>query len=75
MITQLKIIPSGKAKGKSSSKTQDAADKLDYLITFNRSMTQGMAKTMQDLTEGVFINLAKVTLPHRDSYIDSKGCY
>ena len=74
MITQLKIIQSDKAKGKFSSKTQDAADELfdlfDYLITFNRSITQAISRTMQDWPEGVFINMANLTLKRRNSYMD-----
>ena len=33
MVSQLKIIQSDKIKGKSSSKSQDAADELDYFVT------------------------------------------
>ena len=29
-----------------------------------------MARTMQDLSEGIFINMAYVTLAHRGSYLD-----
>ena len=68
MVTWVKIIQIDKAKGKSCSKSQDAADELDYLITFNRSITQAMATAMQDLSEGVF--MANLTLTCRDTYID-----
>ena len=63
MVTQLKVPhgDKGKGKGKSSSKTQQAVDKLDYLVTFNRSINQAMARTMQDLSEGIFINMANLT--------------
>ena len=43
---------------------------LEYLTTFNRSISQAMARTMQDLSEGVFINMANFTLARRDSYLD-----
>ena len=46
------------------------AEELDYLITFNRSITQAMACTMQDSSNGVFINMANLTLAHRDSYLE-----
>ena len=63
------------AKGKSSSKSTDAADGLDYLITCNRSINQAMARSMQDLFEGVFINMANLTLTCRHSYMDyHKAC-
>ena len=70
MSTQLKIIQGVTAKGKSSGKLQQATDELDFLVTFNRSITQAMAHTMQDLSEGVFINIANLTLARRDSYLD-----
>ena len=49
---------------------KNAVDELDYLITFNRSISQAMARTMQDLSEGVFISMANFTLARRDSYLD-----
>ena len=71
METQLMVIQSVISKGKSSSKLHQAADELDYLITFNRSITQAVACTMQDLSDGVFINVANLTLARRDSYLES----
>ena len=70
MVTQLKIIPNDKAKPNSFSKTLDATDEVDDLITFNRSITQAMASTIEYLSEGVFINMANPTLTRRDSYMD-----
>ena len=70
MSNQLKIIQSVTSKGNSSSKLHQAADELDYLVTFNRSITQAMARTMQDLSDGVFINVENFTLARRDSYLD-----
>ena len=70
MTSQLKIIQSVTSKGKSSSKLHQATDELDYLVTFNRSITHAMARTMQDLSDGVFINVANLTLARRDSYLD-----
>ena len=57
-------------KGKSSERTKQAVDELDYLVTFNRSISQAMAGTMQDLSGGVFINTANFTLARRDSYLE-----
>ena len=68
--SQLKIIMGDTNKGKSSSKLQQAAEELDYLVTLNHSITQAMGYTMQDLSEGIFINVANFTLARRDSYLD-----
>ena len=70
MSSQLKVIQGVTTKGKSSPKLTQAADELDFLITFNRSITQAMARTMQDLSDGVFVNVANLTLARRDSYLD-----
>ena len=70
MITQLKSLPVDKAKGKTAEKTQQAVEELDYLVTFNRSISQAMQRTMQDLSEGVFISMANLTLARRDSYLE-----
>ena len=70
MSSKLKIIQGVTSKGKSSSKLRQATEELDFLITFNRSITQAMARTMQDLSDGVFINVANLTLARRDSYLD-----
>ena len=70
MASQLKLIQSVTSKGKSASKITQAAEELDFLVTFNRSITQAMARTMQDLSEGVFVNVAYLTLARRDSYLD-----
>ena len=70
MSTQLKNLHSDKGKGKSSERMQQAVDELEYLVTFNWSISQAMARTMQDLSEGVFISVANFTLAHRDSYLE-----
>ena len=49
---------------------KNAVDELDYLVTFNWSISQAMARTMQDLSEGVFISMANFTLARRDSYLE-----
>ena len=60
--TQLKSLHLD-TKGKS-------VDELDYLVTFNGSISQAMARTMQDLSEGVFIYMSIFTLACRDSYLE-----
>ena len=70
MSTQLRHLHVDKGKGKSSERIQQAVDELEYLVTFNRSISQAMARTMQDLSEGVFISVANFTLACRDSYLE-----
>ena len=70
MVTQLKSLRVDKAKGKSGEKTQQAVEELEYLVTFNRSISKAMQRTMQDLLEGVFISMANLTLACRDSYLE-----
>ena len=70
MANQLKLLQKDKGKGKSTGKTHQAIEELDFLITFSKSITQAMARTMQDLSDGVFINVANLTLTRRDSYLD-----
>ena len=42
-----------------------ALDELEYLVTFHRSISQAMARTMLDLPEGVFISMVNFTLACR----------
>ena len=70
MVTQLKSLRFDSSKGKSAEKQQQAVEELEYLVTFNRSISQAMQRTMQDLSEGVFISMANLTLAHRDSYLE-----
>ena len=61
MSAQLKTLHLDK-KGKSSERMKQAVDELDYLVTLDRSISQAMARTMQDLSEGVFISMVNFTL-------------
>ena len=61
MSSQLKTLHSDKSKGKSSERMQQSVDELEYLVTFNQSISQAMARTMQDFSEGVFISMANFT--------------
>ena len=70
MVTHLKTLYVDKAKGKAAKRTQQAVEELEYLVTFNQSISQAMQRTMQDLSEGVFISMANHTLPRRDSYLE-----
>ena len=66
MSTQLKSLHVDIGKGKSSERMQQAVDELEYLVTFNRSISQAI----QDLSEGVFISVANFTLARRYSYLE-----
>ena len=49
---------------------KQVVDELDYLVTLNRSVSQAMARTMQELSEGVFISMANFNLARRESYLE-----
>ena len=68
MQSQLKDIRV-ESRGKSAAKVSTAVDELQYLLDFNSSVCQAMAKSMEHLTDFVFINLANTTLLRRDSYL------
>ena len=68
MQSQLKVIRL-EHKGKSSSKLATATEELQFLMDFNSSICQAMAKSMEHLTDSVFVNMANVTLLRRDSYL------
>ena len=56
MQDQLRNLRSD-CKGKGSSKSSNTMDKLKYLMEFNSSITQAAAKTMEHLSEFVFISI------------------
>ena len=70
IVTHLKSLRVDTGKGKTAERMCQAVDKLDYLVTFNQSISQAMQRTMQDLSEGDFISMANLTLAHRDSYLE-----
>ena len=51
MQAQLRVIQAEQSKRKSSEKTSIATDELQYLLYFNSSISQYMAKTMEHLSE------------------------
>ena len=68
MQSQLSTIRT-ESKGKTASKVSAATDELQFLLDFNSSVCQAMAKAMEHLTDFVFVNVANTTLLHRDSYL------
>ena len=47
MQTQLKVTQSEQSEGKLASKMSTATDELQYLVNFNSSISQCMAKTVE----------------------------
>ena len=68
MKDQLKIL-NAENKGKGSTKASTAAEELNYLMDFNSSITQAAAKSMEHLSEFVFITMGNLTLIRRDAYL------
>ena len=68
MQEQFKIVRS-ESKGKSSSKVSTAMEEMQYLMNFNASNSQAAAKTMEHLTDFVFISMGNLTLARRDAYL------
>ena len=69
MQEQLKTVHS-ESKGKGSFKVSSANEELQFLMDFNASITQAAAKTMEHLTEFVFISMGNLTLARRDAYLN-----
>ena len=68
MKDQLKILKA-ENKGKGSSKASAAAEELTYLMDFNSSITQAAAKSMEHLSEFVFVTMGNLTLVRQDAYL------
>ena len=68
MNNQLKAVKV-ESKGKAAAKVSSAVDELQFLLDFNSSVCQAMAKSMEHLTEFIFVTMADTTLLRRDSYL------
>ena len=68
MQSQLKTLRS-ESKGKGSSKITTATSELQYLKDFNSSITEAVPKTLEHLTDFVFVSMGNLTLARRDSYL------
>ena len=69
MSSQLKILQSKHSKGKSADRVSSAMEELQYLMKFNSSITQFMAKTMEHLSDFAFVSMYSITLARTDSYL------
>ena len=68
MNTQLKAVRV-ESEGKTPAKVSSAVDELQFWLDFNSSVCQAMAKSMEHLTEFVFVYMANTTLLRWDSYL------
>ena len=68
MQAQLKTIQT-ESKGTGSSIVSAATYELQYLMDFNSSVTQALVKSMEHLTDFVFVSMGNLTLARRDSYL------
>ena len=68
MQEQFKTVRS-ESKGKGSAKASTALDEMQHLMNFNSSICQAAAKSMEHLTEFVFISMGNLTLARRDAYL------
>ena len=69
MQEQMKTIRT-ESKGKGSAKVSSAMEELQFLVDFNASITQAAAKTMEHLSEFVFISMGNLTLARRDAHLN-----
>ena len=68
MKDQLKLLQA-ESNGEGSAKASTAAEELNYFqMDFNSSITQAAAKSMEHLSEFVFITMGNLTLIRRDAY-------
>ena len=70
MKNSIKVTQGDQKKRKSSSKCQTATDEMLYVMDFNQIISLEMAKTMQHLSNFVFISMVNFTLVSRVSYLD-----
>ena len=67
----LKSLQTELSKGKSSAKAQAALDELHYLASFNQNVSFAMGKSLQHLSDFIFVQMANFTLTHRDAYLEN----
>ena len=65
----LKSLQAELSKGKSSSKAQASLDELHYLASFNQNVSFAIGKSLQHLSDFIFVQMANLT--RRDSYLEN----
>ena len=48
-----------------------ALDELHYLASFNQNVSFAMGKSLQHLSDFIFVHMANLTLARRDAYLDN----
>ena len=67
----LKALQTELSKGKSSAKAQAALDELHYLASFNQNLSFTMGKSLQHMSDFIFVQMANLTRTRRDSYLEN----
>ena len=63
MVTHLKTLRVDKAKGKAAERKQEAVEELEYLVTFNRSISQAMQpESVAGVKDSVHVSSKKESL-------------
>ena len=65
-----RILQKELAKGKGSQEAKKAVDDPKDLCAFNRNISVCLAKSMQHMTDSLFITISNFTLMRRDAYLD-----
>ena len=58
------------SKGKGSLLAERAVDDLRDLCAFNENVSVCLGKSMQHMTDSLFITMSNFTFMHRDAYLD-----
>ena len=69
MQEQIKTLRT-ESKGKGSAKVSSTLDELQFLMDFHASITQAAVKTMEHLSDFVFISMGNLTLACRDTCLN-----
>ena len=64
MVTHLKTLRVDKAKGKAAERTQQVVEELEYLVTFNRSISQAMHNVLCRTSVSQFLSAWPTSLWH-----------
>ena len=71
LAEQVKLLKDKVGKGKKAPPTDVFAiiGEIQYLVGFNQVISGNLARAVNDLMEGILVDLANVTLIRRDSYL------
>ena len=68
---QVKLLKDTIGKGKKAPPTDAVAiiEEIQYLVSFNQAISGNLARAVSDMTGGILVDLANITLVRRDSYL------